>query len=145
MTEIAFHFNVADKLSYGCRLLRKAYHSGARVVVTGGSDTLAQLDQMLWNFSATEFVPHCRVPASPASLIATPVLLAESLAACPHHGVLVNLGQGIPAEFERFERFIEVIARAEDDVLAGRNRWKHYAARGYALQRHDCASAGGDA
>jgi hypothetical protein len=35
MTEIAFHFNVPDKLAYSCRLLRKAYLSGARVVVTG--------------------------------------------------------------------------------------------------------------
>ena len=30
MTEIAFHFNVPDKLAYSCRLLRKAYLSGAR-------------------------------------------------------------------------------------------------------------------
>jgi DNA polymerase-3 subunit chi len=63
-------------------------------------------------------------------------------ASSPHHGVLVNLGQGIPAEFERFERFIEVVARTDDDRLAARSRWKHYTDRGYAMKRHDLATAG---
>ena len=33
MTEVAFHFNAPDKRSYACRLLRKAYLRGARVLV----------------------------------------------------------------------------------------------------------------
>ena len=141
MTEIAFHFNVSDKLAYSCRLLRKAYLSGAKVVVTAGPEVLAELDQLLWSFSPTEFVPHCHVSAPANSLAATPVLLAESLTACPHHGVLVNLGQNMPAEFERFERVIEVVTQADDDRLAARSRWKHYTDRGYAMKRHDFATA----
>ncbi len=142
MTEIAFHFNVPDKLAYSCRLLRKAYLSGARVVVTAEPEVLAQLDQWLWNFSPTEFVPHCRADAGEDSVAVTPVLLAESLQDCAQHGVLVNLGQGIPVEFERFERFIEVVARDDNDRLAARSRWKHYTDRGYAMKRHDLATAG---
>ena len=76
-------------------------------------------------------------------LARTPVLRTESLAACGHHDVLVNLGQSIPPEFEGFERFIEVVAEDHEDVLAGRKRWKHYATRGYALKKHDRASPGG--
>ena len=142
MTEIAFHFNVDDKLVYSCRLLRKAYLSGAKVVVTAAPEILDQLDQLLWSFSPTEFVPHCRASAPENSLTVTPVLLAESLTACPHYGVLVNLGQSIPAEFERFERFIEVVTQDDDDRLAARGRWKHYTDRGYAMKRHDLAAAG---
>ena len=142
MTEIAFHFNVPDKLLYSCRLLRKAYLSGANVVVTAESEVLAQLDQLLWSFSATEFVPHCRLTAEAGTLAASPVLLAESLTASPHHGVLVNLGPEIPDQFERFERFIEVVTQADDDRFAARSRWKHYADRGYTMKRHDLATAG---
>jgi len=142
MTEIEFHTNVPDKLKYSCRLLRKAYLSGARVVVTAGPATLDQLDHLLWSFSPVEFVPHCRANAPEVSLAATPLLLAESLTACPHHAVLVNLGQGIPVGFEPFERFIEVVAQAEDDLLAGRRRWKHYATRGYALKKCDLVATG---
>ena len=142
MTEIAFHFNVANKLLYGCRLLRKVYSSGASVVVTAEPALLAELDQLLWSFSATEFVPHCRLGAGEPSRGEAPVLLAESLKACAGYSILVNLGQTIPLEFERFERLIEVVAQGEEDRLAARSRWKHYTDRGYAMKRHDLATTG---
>ena len=70
---------------------------------------------------------------------------AESLAGCPHHDVLVNLGQTIPAGFEGFERCIEVVALPLEDVMAGRRRWKHYVAHGYSLVKHDLSQPGGGA
>ena len=152
MTDIAFHFNVPDKLAYSCRLLRKAYLSGAPLVVTGAPEMLAELDQLLWTFSAAEFVPHYRAASASTSdtahgkaLAASPVLLVESLRDCAHHGVLVNLGSKVPDEFERFERFIEIVTTSDADRLAARHRWKHYADRGYALKRHDLAAAGDSA
>ncbi|MDI1273761.1 DNA polymerase III subunit chi [Polaromonas sp.] len=142
MTEVAFHFNVPDKLSYSCRLLRKAWSSGARVVVTAEADMLDRLDQLLWTFSPLEFVPHCHLTGIPSTVSATPVVLAGSLEACPHHEVLVNLGHQVPAGFERFERFIELVTLADEDRVAARGRWKHYADRGYAMKRYDLAGAG---
>jgi DNA polymerase III subunit chi len=142
MTEIAFHFNVADKFLYACRLLRKAYASGAQVAVTAEPEVLSELDQLLWSFSATEFVPHCRTGSAMGQLAGKSVLLVESPAACPHHGVLVNLGMQVPVEFERFERFIEVVTQDTNGRLAARTRWKHYADRGYSMQRHDITAAG---
>lgn len=142
MTEIAFHFNVADKFLYACRLLRKAYASGAKVAVTAEPEVLGELDQLLWSFSATEFVPHYRAGYGTDQLVSRSVLLVDSPAACAHHGVLVNLGMQIPIEFERFERFIEVVTHGSDERLAARTRWKHYADRGYSMQRHDITAAG---
>lgn len=145
MTEIAFHFNVPDRLAYGCRLLRKAYLGGSSVMVTADAMVLAELDRWLWHFSATEFVPHNLFTTPENYLAASPILLAESLADCPHQEVLVNFGPGIPANFERFERFIEVVTRAQDDMVAARSRWKHYASRGYSLKKHDLAVLGAGA
>lgn len=142
MTEVAFHFNLPDKLAYSCRLLRKAYAGGARVVVTAEPNVLAQLDQMLWTFSALEFVPHCRTDADAATLAATTVLLAESVADGASAEVLLNLGQSIPDGFERFARCIEVVSQLDEDRAAARRRWRHYADRGYALKGHDRAATG---
>ncbi|TAG32850.1 MAG: DNA polymerase III subunit chi [Polaromonas sp.] len=149
MTDIAFHFGVADKLAYSCRLLRKAYQSGAQLVVIGASDTLAALDHMLWTFSTSDFVPHYRPPANTKSattlgkaLEATPVLLVESVGSSTYHGILVNLGSDVPDGFECFERLIEVVSTQDADRLAARRRWRHYADRGYTLQRHDLAAVG---
>lgn len=140
MTEVAFHFNVPDKLGYACRLLRKAAGSGAKVVVTGDPEVLATLDAELWTFSPLEFIPHCQVSADSQLVAASPVLLADTPRGTPHHEVLVNLGTGVPEGFERFERLIEVVTQDDGDRQRARSRWKHYADRGYAITRHDLAA-----
>lgn len=137
MTEIEFHFNVPEKLVYGCRLLRKVYRSGARVVVVGEAEVLARLDEMLWRISPVEFVPHCLVHTNKQNIAYSPVLLAEQPNNCPASSVLINLGKVTPTDFERFERFIEVVTNEDEDRVTGRNRWKHYKDSGYALIRHD--------
>ena len=140
MTEVAFHFNAPDKLGYACRLLRKAVGTGAKVVVTGEPRLLGELDVALWTFSALEFIPHCRDQGTPPSVLASSaVVLADSARTAPHHEVLVNLGQTVPDGFEGFERLIEVVTEDEADRALARQRWKHYAARGYAITRHDRA------
>ena len=84
MTEVAFHFNAPDKISYACRLLRKATRQGVRVVVSGSAELLQQLDQVLWTFSSTDFVAHSLATRNAAVLAASPVLLLESVLASPH-------------------------------------------------------------
>jgi len=141
VTEVAFHFNVPDKLAYACRLVRKATGAGSRVVVTGEPDLLQQLDTELWTFSPLEFIPHAHAAsAQPQVLAASPVVLADSPRGTPHHEVLVNLGGPVPEGFERFERLIELVSQEEPDRLEARTRWKHYADRGYAITRHDLAT-----
>lgn len=143
VTEVSFHFNTSDKLGYTCRLLRKAVTAGARVVVTGEVRALRELDVKLWTFGALEFVPHCGVDASPQMLACSPVVLTQEVARAPHQQVLVNLDDGVPEGFERFERLIEVVTDDEADRLAARSRWKHYADRGYEIVRHDLLQKGG--
>ena len=141
MTEVAFHFNAPAKLAYACRLVRKAAGTGARVVVTGEPELLRELDVALWTFSPLEFVAHCHAESADAQVLAaSPVVLSAEARSAPHQQVLVNLGAPVPEGFERFERLIEVVSTDEADRQDARRRWKHYADRGYAVQRHDLAS-----
>jgi len=142
MTEISFHFNVPDRTAYACRLLRKALRKGAQVVVTGAPPVLAELDRALWSFDPLEFVPH--VMPRPGQALAprlrtTPVWLVADLAQAGHHDVLVNLHDDAPAGFESFVRVIEIVTPVEADRAAARQRWKHYATRGYAIEKHEVA------
>lgn len=149
MTEVEFHFNVGDKLNFSCRLLRKAVNAGSRLVVTGEPEQLTKLDELLWTFVPSSFLPHCQAQADQAVRAASPVLLAAALddpaVQGLGHGVLVNLGTEVPAGFERFERFIEVVGSDEADRQAARTRWSHYKRRGYALTSHDLAAPAGAA
>jgi DNA polymerase-3 subunit chi len=150
MTEVAFHVNLADKLGYACRLLRKAYVGGAKVLVVGRSEQLVQLDQMLWRFSSTDFVPHCLDKAGTASnvdqhaitLAASPIVLSQATSGSQHNHVLVNLSEDIPEDFGRFERLIELVDESPTELSAARRRWKHYLDRGYSLKKHETNGAG---
>ncbi len=133
MTRIDFHSKVPDKLQYACRLVRKARAAGLRVVVFAGDDAqLAAFDEALWTFSEQDFIPHVRADDELAPQ--TPVLLCtDAEQALPHHQALVNLSRGTPAHFARFERLFEIVSTDEDDLLAGRERYRAYQQRGYPL------------
>ena len=140
MTEISFHFNAPDRSAYACRLVRKATRRGARVAVTGSAETLARFDRELWAFDPVEFVPHVRVrpgQSVPERLRPTRVWLLEDASGIEHHDVLLNLGPVPPLGFESFSRLIEIVSTAEEDRLAARERWRHYAHRGYPITRHE--------
>ncbi len=140
MTEISFHFNVPSPTHYACRLLRKALRRASGVAVTGPADVLAELDRELWAFDAAEFVAHAWADdagAVPQSLRASCVWLAPDPVVAPLHDALVNLGATAPRGFESFRRLIEVVATDEANRSAARVRWKGYADRGYAIDRHE--------
>ena len=137
MTAIEFHVNQDDKLLYACRLVRKAYRLGSNTVVTAEPQLLQQLDRLLWQFSTTDFLPHCSSGSPAHTVAASPILLTGHLDACSPGAVLINLGQSVASGFERFERVIEVASSQDEDRLAARGRWKFYQQRGYALKRHE--------
>jgi DNA polymerase-3 subunit chi len=134
MTRIDFHTNVGDSIAYACRLVRKAYLSGEPIIVLAEPARLAAFDEQLWTFSPLDFVPHC-MAGSPLAKD-TPVVLAANLDDAPHHRILINLGQSVPVQFARFERLIEVVGDDEDELAAGRQRFRFYRDRGYALNMH---------
>ena len=144
MTEVEFHTGVADKLGFACRLLRKAYRKGVRVVVTGPGPLLGTLDRDLWTFEQQEFVPHVRLPGSAPSPMAarTPIWLVDG--ELPEGGpdVLVNLGAELPEDLSAWRRVIEIVSAEPDDEQAGRHRWRSYKARGLAVTHHPAAGRG---
>ncbi len=143
MTDVEFHFNVPDRLAYGCRLLRKALRKGVGVAVTAPAPTLDALDRLLWTFADTEFIPHLRLPAAgvvPPHLQNTPIWLVDRAEDASHLPVLVNLGEQPAEGLGSFDRLIEIVSTAAAEREAGRLRWRHYASRGYAISRHEVAT-----
>jgi DNA polymerase-3 subunit chi len=133
MTRIDFHTNIADKLAYACRLVRKAYGSKAKVVLLAeDAAQAAALNEALWTISDTDFIPH--VMASDPLADQTPVIVADSDdAELPHHEMLVNLTRRTPANVDRFARVFEIISTDEDDAAAGRKRYAAYKKQSYPL------------
>ncbi|MCG2583801.1 DNA polymerase III subunit chi [Massilia sp. TS11] len=128
MTQVDFHTSVPDKLAYCCRLVRKAYAGGHRIIVLTADP--AALDAALWSFSATDFLPH--VQAGHALADQTPVVITPDLArALPPATVLVNLSHQQPDNVAAYQRVVEVVSTDPDDVQAGRQRFIAYKKQSY--------------
>ena len=154
MARIDFHSNVSDKLEYACRLTRKIWSATPegqpvrQIVIVGEKGDLQKLDDLLWTFSSTDFMPHCYIDDEAAA--ETPIILADNfaspyLSAIPHADVMIHLGmrmpQDVPALVERFPRIVEVVTVNEAERLAGRERFKAYRELGHELHNFDQAKS----
>ena len=150
MARIDFHSNVKDKLEYACRLTRKIWSATAEgqpvrnIVMVGELADLKKLDELLWTFSAVEFLPHCFIEDEAA--LETPIVLTDdfaspALAGIPHADVMIHLGMrmpnDVPALLARFPRMVEVVTVNEAERLAGRDRYKAYRDLGHDLHNFD--------
>jgi DNA polymerase III subunit chi len=138
MPSIAFHFNAPSKLAYACRLLRKAAAGGSTVAVLGDEALLVKLDELLWSFSALDFVPHARFETlAKPQRDSTPIWLCSSAQQGQGRQVLVNLTTRMPESLDGFERVIDVVSQEEADRHSARIRWKAYTEQGHEIVRHD--------
>jgi len=136
VTDVAFHTGISQPLDYACRLLRKAYRSGARVAVFGDGATLDRLDQALWTFEALEFLPHIVLPrdgADAARLADSPLVLVKAGAAPPACRIAVSLAAHAVDDVAAFDRLIVIVGLDPEQREAGRLRWREYERAGHAM------------
>ena len=150
MARIDFHSNVSDKLEYACRLTRKIWSATPEgepvrnIVMVGEKADLKKLNELLWAFSSTDFLPHCFIEEEAAA--ETPIVLTDDFASSalndiPHADVMIHLGMRMPADVPalvaRFPRIVEVVTVNETERLAGRERFKAYRELGHELHNFD--------
>jgi DNA polymerase-3 subunit chi len=134
MTEIDF-YSGGDKLDVTCRLVAKAVRKGLKVMIyTRDISAIDRLDKLLWSFSSTDFLPHCRADDKLAAV--TPVILTHDAMKLSHDDVLLNLDVETPSFFSRFNRLIEITGTTPEDTQAARKRYRFYQDRGYEIRHH---------
>jgi DNA polymerase-3 subunit chi len=135
MTKVDFYTGVDDKLRTACLLSHKALQSGVRVLLhTPDASTAAALDQLLWHYPATAFLPHCSTDAAAAQDMPIVVGHSENF---PHSQLLISLHLACQPFFSRFERVIELVTQDPEDARLGRERFSFYRDRGYEMRHFD--------
>ena len=137
MTQVDFY--VLDsgaahaRLQFTVKFVEKLFRDKLAVHVHAGDHgQLSQLDQLLWTARDISFVPH---EVSDSPLDHCPVTLNMGNFE-GHEGILINLAPEVPEFFSQFERVVEIINKQDADIAAGRNRYRFYKDRGYALINH---------
>lgn len=140
MTRIDFYHHAANKLQAACTISAKALAAGVRVMIlTPDEEATSHLDRLLWTAPATGFIPHVRARHRLAPV--TPVIIDHDLSGVEGDELLMNLRMDTPEVFSRFQRLVEIVGTADEDAAAGRQRYRFYRDRGYALFTHDISGS----
>ena len=132
-------FDAEAVLNFVCRLtqtvLNKSEHS--LVIVDDQTDRLQALDEQLWSFDATSFIPHTLITDNQvtAEKLSAPVTLLSSLP--PNFdGVVLNLAPTALALSKNGtlpERVLEIITPDEISKQQGRDKYRAYRDLGFEL------------
>ena len=142
MTEIIFYTFADDPLDVARRVAAKAHGQGRHVMIYTPDPAVADsIDRLLWTTPALGFVPHCR--DTDALAPDTPVLIGANADTLRTADVMINLHHEQPPAFARFERLVEIISQDDAGREQGRERYRFYQSRGYALTTHDLRQHGG--
>lgn len=115
-----------------CELVEQAWQGGHEVYIHClDEDMVRSLDELLWTFHDTSFVPHAVVGSAEASQVK--VLIGCTPQAPATMDTLVNLHVEVPGFFSQFERVLETTGHDEHSRQLARHRYRFYKDRGYPL------------
>lgn len=138
MTKVGFYVlrsaDQTERLHVAARLTEKARQHGHRVYIhTPGQALAHQMNELLWSFRPSSFLPHGLSGSGDDQDIA--IGFEQHLN--DHNDFLINLDLTPPPFFDRFARLAEVVCQDPDQLAALRKSWVFYKERGYALEKHD--------
>ena len=127
-----------ERLSVAARLADKAFQRGHRIFINACTEQQAgELDELLWTFRATSFLPHGLLGQPDSNTIAIGWGQDPADYDAAHDDLLINLQLEVPSFFSRFQRVAEVVTQEPDSLAALRRSWLFYKGRGYQLEKHD--------
>lgn len=140
MTQVDFYLlqlpTAHDRLLFACRLANKAYLQGQQIYLHTASDAQSgELEQLLWTFRPSSFLPHQKVSHSPDDN-GHRVLVGHSDAPANHRQLIINLSNTVPEFFSRFDRLVEIVVQDDDITNSSRINYRFYKDRGYPLDTH---------
>lgn len=95
-------------------------------------ETASQLNDLLWTFHDTSFLPHeiYKEASAPSTTIAI-----GYLSTAPHNwDILINLSDTVPPFYSKFKRISEFVPSGEIFKTRARERYKFYKEQGFNLQ-----------
>jgi len=118
-----------------CELVRKAYAAELWLLILARDTAQAEeLDDLLWDMGEDAYLPH-QIAGRDEEDEHTPILIAAPESDTPLRPLVINL-RDAPVT-GTIERVLEVVPA--DPAARGplRERWRHYQAAGFTLNKYD--------
>ena len=127
-----------------CKLVEKAFTQNHMVTLMTRSQNHAQeIGKLLWSFKPEAFIPHEILGDVPRdndhkndNEATRRVVISLDQLSDNHHDIMINLKHGVPRQFSRFNRLIEIVNQSPDALANSRENYRFYAKRGYPIHTH---------
>jgi len=121
-----------------CQLADKVVKMGKSVFVKTKDEAETRLmDEMLWTFSDSSFLPHTIQGDTTGN--DAPVIIGHKAAASGGY-LLINLSDDLPENTQNYQRIAEIINDAPQTLQKGRARYSAYKQDAYPLHYHEITS-----
>ena len=118
-----------------CELAKRGYAANLSILVLARDTAQAEaIDDLMWSFDPDEYLPH-QIAGMDEGDDDTPILIATPDMDIPARPMLINLRDGAPNG--SFDRVLEVVPADPAARAPLRERWKHYQALGFEVNKHD--------
>ena len=118
-----------------CELSKRGYAANLSILVLARDAAQAEaIDDLMWSFDPDEYLPH-QIAGMDEGDDDTPILIATPDMDIPARPMLINLRDGAPNG--SFDRVLEVVPADPAARAPLRERWKHYQALGFEVNKHD--------
>ncbi len=118
-----------------CELAKRGYAANLSILVLARDAAQAEaIDDLMWSFDPDEYLPH-QIAGMDEGDDDTPILIATPDMDIPARPMLINLRDGAPNG--SFDRVLEVVPADPSARGPLRERWKHYQALGFDVNKHD--------
>ena len=138
MTQISFYTLSEEgsdaRILFACRLIDKAWKLGHRVFIqTQSTEQAKRLDDMLWQYQDTSFVPHGLLDEKTGN---ESIVISPQLPDGRHDDVLINLSADTHTSHLDFARVNEIVSADQDSLEQGRVRYRFYKDQGHSPETH---------
>ena len=118
-----------------CELAKRGYAANLSILVLARDTAQAEaIDDLMWSFDPDEYLPH-QIAELDEGDDDTPILISTPEMDIPTRALLINLRDAAPTG--SFDRVLEVVPADPSARGPLRERWKHYQALGFDVNKHD--------
>ena len=122
---------------FACKLAEKGFRLGTCSVIYTESEAHSKsMDDLLWTFRNTSFVPH-QIYNGQSPVNDRQIFICTGFLPALESMTVINLAPLCPKEFERCARILEIVGSDDNAKQAGRQRYRHYQQAGAKLVTHN--------
>ncbi|KAF3982209.1 MAG: DNA polymerase III subunit chi [Methylococcales symbiont of Hymedesmia sp. n. MRB-2018] len=141
MPEVSFYIlpscSQQERFLFACRLIEKAYQKKQFCYVqTNNHQQSQQLDNQLWSFKPSSFIPH-KILQDTLPEFEQSILIGTQAAPEKWKKIVMNLSSNYPEDANQMERILEVLDNNAETKQVARVRYKQYQQAGINITIHN--------